>query len=81
MCIRDSTGAVGEILDLSMDAFVRTDLEAAAKVEPLEQVVDDLKESMRTRHMIRLQRGECSIGAGFVWSDLLTDLELSLIHI
>lgn len=69
------TGAVGEILDLSMDAFVRSDLEAAAKVEPLEQVVDDLKESMRTRHMIRLQRGECSIDAGFVWSDLLTDLE------
>lgn len=73
--LRSLTGAVGEILDLSMDAFVRTDLEAAAKVEPLEQVVDDLKESMRTRHMIRLQRGECSIGAGFVWSDLLTDLE------
>ena len=37
--------------------------------------MDDLKESMRTRHMIRLQRGECSIDAGFVWSDLLTDLE------
>jgi len=73
--LRSLTGAVGEILDLSMDAFVRSDLEAAAKVEPLEQVVDDLKESMRTRHMIRLQRGECSIGAGFVWSDLLTDLE------
>ena len=73
--LRSLTGAVGEILDLSMDAFVRSDLEAAAKVEPLEQVVDDLKESMRTRHMIRLQRGECSIDAGFVWSDLLTDLE------
>lgn len=73
--LRSLTGAVGEILDLSMDAFVRSDLEAAAKVEPLEQVVDDLKESMRTRHMIRLQRGECSIDAGFVWSDLLNDLE------
>lgn len=73
--LRSLTGAVGEILDLSMDAFVRSDLEAAAKVEPLEQVVDDLKESMRTRHIIRLQRGECSIDAGFVWSDLLTDLE------
>ncbi len=73
--LRSLTGAVGEILDLSMKAFVNSDLEAAAKVEPLEQVVDDLKESMRTRHMIRLQRGECSIDAGFVWSDLLTDLE------
>ena len=78
--LRSLTGAVGEILDLSMDAFVRSDLEAAAKVEPLEQVVDDLKESMRTRHMIRLQWGECSIDAGFVWSDLLTDLERGADH-
>ena len=48
---------------------------AAAMVEPLEQVVDDLKEKLRLRHILRLQRGECSIEAGFVWSDLLTDLE------
>ncbi len=69
------TGAVSEILDLSSEAFLSSDLEAAARVESLEQVVDDLKEEMRTRHIIRLQRGECSIEAGFVWSDLLTDLE------
>ena len=45
------------------------------KVEPLEQVVDTLKEQLRNRHILRLQRGECTIELGFVWSDLLTDLE------
>ena len=44
-------------------------------MEPLEQVIDRLKEEMRTRHILRLQRGECSVEAGFVWNDLLTDLE------
>ena len=51
------------------------DLTAAARVEPLEQVIDGLKESLRTAHILRLQKEKCSIGAGFVWSDLLTNLE------
>ena len=67
--------AVGEILDLAMTSFVNNDLQAAAQVEPLEQVVDTLKEQLRSRHILRLQRGECSIEAGFIWSDLLTNLE------
>ena len=45
------------------------------EVEPLEEVVDTLKEQLRNRHILRLQRGECTIEQGFVWSDLLTDLE------
>ena len=69
------TGAVNEILDLAGRAFVDNDLEAAALVEPLEQVVDTLKEQLRARHILRLQKGECTIEAGFVWSDLLTSLE------
>ncbi len=67
--------AVGEILELSMKAFKENDLEAAARVESLEQVIDGLKEQMRTRHILRLQQGGCTVDAGFVWSDLLTDLE------
>ncbi len=67
--------AVHEILGLSLQAFQDSDLQAAAQVEPLEQVIDDLKEQLRTAHILRLQREACSIGAGFVWSDLLTDLE------
>lgn len=67
--------AVEDILDLSHTAFKNTDLKAARKTEPLEQIVDELKETLRTRHILRLQKGECSVDAGFVWSDLLTNLE------
>ena len=69
------SGAVEDILDLSHTAFKDTDLKAARKTEPLEQIVDELKESLRTRHILRLQKGECSVDAGFVWADLLTNLE------
>jgi phosphate:Na+ symporter len=67
--------AVTEILDLSYRAFSKDDFSSARKTEPLEQVIDVLKETLRTRHFIRLQKGECSVAAGFVWSDLLTNLE------
>ena len=67
--------AVEEIAGLSLAAFLQDDASAAAKVEPLEQVIDDLKKQLRLRHITRLQQGECSIEMGFVWSDLLTNLE------
>lgn len=69
------TGAVSEILDLSLEAFLKNDLGPAGMVEPLEQVIDELKEQLRTAHILRLQQEKCSIEAGFIWSDLLTDLE------
>ena len=69
------TGAVDEILGLSLDAFLKDDYSAAGMVEPLEQVIDGLKEQLRTNHILRLQKEQCSIEAGFVWSDLLTNLE------
>ncbi len=67
--------AVNEIVDLAMKAFVNNDMMAANTVEPLEEIVDSMKEQMRTNHILRLQQGECSIELGFVWSDLLTNLE------
>ena len=67
--------AVREILHLAINAFAAGDSAAAAQAEPLEEVIDKLKEQMRTRHILRMQRGACSIEAGFVWPDLLTDLE------
>lgn len=67
--------AVREVTALAYDAFVTGGLSAAKQVEPLEQVIDDLKEEMRTRHIRRMQQGNCGIEAGFIWSDLLTDLE------
>jgi len=74
------SAAVSSILDLSLEAFLRNDLETAAMVEPLEQVIDQLKEQLRTRHILRMQKGECSIDAGFAWSDLLTNLERTADH-
>ena len=49
-------------------------------VEPLEQVIDSLKEELRTRHILRMQQGACSVEVGFVWSDLLTNLERTSDH-
>ena len=72
--------AIREILTLAQNAFAQQDVTAALKVEPLEQVIDALKEEMRTRHILRMQQGQCSIEAGFVWSDLLTDLERTSDH-
>ena len=72
--------AVRDILALALRAFREKDMDAAGQVEPLEQVIDDLKEQMRTRHILRLQQGQCSIETGFVWCDLLTDLERTSDH-
>jgi phosphate:Na+ symporter len=72
--------AVDEILDLSFQAFLNDDKETAFQVEPLEQVIDRLKEQLRTRHIFRMQQGQCTMDAGFVWSDLLTGLERTADH-
>ncbi len=72
--------AVSEILDMALQAFHEDDVDTALKVEPLEQAIDKLKEQLRTNHILRLQQGECSIDAGFVWSDLLTGMERTSDH-
>ncbi len=73
-------GAVDEILDFSLAAFADGDIDAANSVEPLEQIIDKLKDFLRSQHIMRLQQGGCSIDAGFVWSDLLTNLERTADH-
>ncbi len=67
--------AVREILSLSYSAFTESDIEKAKLVEPLEQVIDDLKDELKSRHISRLQNGECTIELGYVLSDLLRNLE------
>lgn len=74
------SAAVANVLDISLNAFVKNDVELAFDAEPLEQVIDRLKEDMRTRHIMRMQRGECSIETGFIWSDLLTNIERTSDH-
>ena len=74
------SAAVSDILDLALAAFLHNDLTAASKVEALEQVIDRLKERLRTRHILRLQKGGCTIDAGFGWLDMLTNLERTADH-
>ncbi|MBR3965714.1 MAG: Na/Pi cotransporter family protein [Clostridia bacterium] len=72
--------AVDEILELSLKAFTENDVNAAFLVEPLEQVIDNLKEKLRSNHIRRMQMGGCTVEVGFVWSDLLTNLERTSDH-
>ncbi len=67
--------AVSEIVTITEQAMLDSDLELAARVEPLEQVVDDLRDGIKSRHINRLQKSECTIEHGFVLSDILTNLE------
>ena len=67
--------ALNEILELTADALRRNDWMAAASVEPLEETIDRIKSILRNRHIVRQKKGKCSVEAGFIWSDLLTDME------
>lgn len=69
------TKATEEILSLATASFENNDVTAATAIEPLEQIIDELKDRLRTKHTVRPQQGICSIELGFVWADILTDLE------
>ena len=68
-------GAVSEILELSISAFIDEDISKAYKVEPLEEHIDILCDEMKLRHIDRLQNGHCSLSQGFVFNDLMTNCE------
>ncbi len=67
--------AVADILDKAINAFVNTDIALAKQVEPLEDVIDELRTSLKMRHIERLREGKCTIELGFILTDLLTNLE------
>lgn len=67
--------ALKEIMNITIDSFINDDYDAASHVEPIEQVIDKLKDELKSRHIERLQKGECTVQMGFVFSDLLTNLE------
>ena len=69
------TDAIKEIMNLTIDSFKVNDSDLAAKVEPLEQVIDSLQKQLRTMHITRLQNGECTIELGFIFTDLLMNYE------
>ena len=67
--------AVADILDLTVSVFAADDTDRAKGVEPLEEVIDDLSNEMRSRHIERLRRGTCSLEAGLILEDILTGYE------
>ena len=67
--------AIEEILTHTYDAYANCDLALAAEIEPLEQVVDDIKDQIKLNHILRVQKSECTIEHGFVLSDILTNFE------
>lgn len=69
------TSAVAEILRLSTKALAEDDIEAATRVEPLEQVIDRLKRKIKSGHIERLRQGDCTMELGFVLSDIINNCE------
>ncbi|MBO5789593.1 MAG: Na/Pi cotransporter family protein, partial [Clostridia bacterium] len=69
------TSAISEILSLTEAAFIEKNPVTALHVEPLEQVIDDLRDKIKANHILRLQKSECTIEHGFILSDLLNNLE------
>ncbi len=67
--------AVTEIVTITEQALTTSDLELAARIEPLEQVIDDLRDDVKINHIHRLKKSECTVEHGFVLSDILTNLE------
>ena len=67
--------AVTEVMNTAIDAFCNNDLENAYRVEPLEELIDNLCDEMKLHHIDRLQKGICTLNHGFVFNDLLTNLE------
>ena len=67
--------AVTEILDMSTDAFINGNIALAKEVEPLEDVIDELRSELKSRHIERLRSGLCTIELGFILQDLLTNFE------
>ena len=69
------TDAIAENINKAFDSYVNSDLATAHKVEPLEEVVDNLSTELKNRHIRRLQNDECTVELGYIFQDVLTNLE------
>lgn len=69
------TDAVKEIVNMAIRAVIDDDIQLAKRVEPLEEVIDFLKDKLRKEHIERLKDGRCTIEQGFIFNDLITNCE------
>ena len=67
--------ALAEIVHITVNAFIRNDLSVASRVEPLEELIDDLCDELKLHHVDRLQKDHCTLLNGFLFNDLLTNYE------
>lgn len=77
-CINEITvisDAIYEIIDISFSSYKEDNLESAHRVEPIEEVVDNLSTELKNRHICRLQNDECTVELGYIFQDILTNLE------
>ncbi len=73
--IKVITEALVEIVEITTKSFIHDNMEEASFVEPLEQVIDALRSQIQSRHIMRVQKGECTVELGFILSDLLNNYE------
>lgn len=69
------TDALLRILDTAVQSFIAGDTQLAMSVEPMEEVIDDLRAALKDRHIVRLREGRCTVELGFILSDVLTNCE------
>ena len=67
--------AVSKITEITIHSFINNDIEEALSIDPLEEVIDDICDELKTNHIDRITRQECTLEHGFVFNDLLTDYE------
>ncbi len=73
--IDNLTDAIAEILSITVKAFKNDDIELAEIVEPLEEVIDEIIDHVKSRHVERLTKGNCTIELGFILTDVITNFE------
>lgn len=78
--LKNYSNALREIMDLALQAFIDNDIEAAVRVEPLEEVIDYLHAKVKRHHIKRLQNGKCTIELGLDLEDLITNYERTADH-
>lgn len=67
--------AIDEVVDKAIECYTKEDIRLAHQVEPLEDVIDDLTQLMKNRHIQRLVDCSCSVEVGIIWSDIIADFE------
>ncbi len=72
--------AIREIMDLTYESFIKDDMYAAPKVEPMRRIIIAMCAELKTRHVVRLQKGQCSIAQGFPFNDVLTNADRIAAH-